>query len=159
MALGMEQRCLEFYRDAARRNQDAGGKEVFEKMAEQEEIHISSLNAKLEEIVRLVGIESLLPKEQLVLDTAKSLREDFLHQNAFDDVDTYTSPNKMYLLLKLILNFHNLGIEALDNSKNLKDIIALPVKDKIAKAKMTEESKLNQLDDLFSEIKEALINL
>ena len=109
--------------------------------------------AKLEEIVRLVGVESLSAKEQLVLDTSKSIREDFLHQNAFDDIDTYTSPKKMYLLLKLILTFHKEGVTALENEKALKDIIALPVKEKIGKAKMIEENNLVELENLVNEIK------
>lgn len=115
--------------------------------------------AKLEEIVRLVGIESLLPKEQLVLDTAKSLREDFLHQNAFDDIDTYTSPKKMYWLLKLILSFHQEGVTALEKGKDLKKLISLTVKDKIAKSKMVEEKNLDQLKDLMEEIKSEINNL
>lgn len=114
--------------------------------------------SKLEEIVRLVGIESLLPKEQLVLDTAKSLREDFLHQNAFDDIDTYTSPKKMYLILKSILTFHDLSSEALDKGKNLKELINLSVKDRIAKAKMISEDKLTEFDDIINQIKNEINN-
>lgn len=115
--------------------------------------------AKLEEIVRLVGIESLLPKEQLVLDTAKSIREDFLHQNAFDDIDTYTSPQKMYLLLKLILTFHNEGVSALERGKNLKDLISLPIKEELGKAKMVAEENQSQLKMLIEGIKTEINNL
>lgn len=125
----------------------------------KEAMNLLQQEAKLEEIVRLVGIESLLPKEQLVLDTAKSLREDFLHQNAFDDIDTYTSPKKMYWLLKLILSFHEEGIVALENGKNLKSLISLPIKDKIAKAKMVDEKNLNQMKSLIDEIKNEINNL
>ena len=109
--------------------------------------------AKLEEIVRLVGVEALSAKEQLVLDTTKSIREDFLHQNAFDDIDTYTSVKKMYLMLKAILTFHHQALTALDNGKELKDLIELPIKEKIAKAKMVEEKNLAELEKLIEEIK------
>jgi V/A-type H+/Na+-transporting ATPase subunit A len=115
--------------------------------------------AKLEEIVRLVGIESLLPKEQLVLDTAKSLREDYLHQNAFDDIDTYTSPKKMFWLLKLILFFHNECLTALEKGKSLKDLISLPVKEKIGKAKMINEKDHKKFESLQDEIKNEINNL
>ncbi|MBU1164305.1 V-type ATP synthase subunit A [Patescibacteria group bacterium] len=109
--------------------------------------------ARLQEIVRLVGVEALSAKEQLVLDTAKAIREDFLHQNAFDDVDTYTSAKKMYWMLKAILTFHHEGIKALDAGKELKQLIELPIKDKIAKAKMIEEKNMSELEKLTEQIK------
>ena len=65
--------------------------------------------AELEEIVRLVGIDALSPNERLVLEAARSIREDYLHQNAFHDVDTYTSLNKQYRMLKLIMAFYYKG--------------------------------------------------
>ena len=122
-------------------------------------IELLQQEAKLEEVVRLVGVESLLPKEQLVLDTAKSLREDFLHQNAFDDVDTFTSSKKMYWLLKLILTFHEEGLSALEDGKDLKKLISLPVKEKISRARMTDENELSQLEALLKEIKKEIYNL
>lgn len=125
----------------------------------KEAMNLLQEEAKLEEIVRLVGIESLLPREQLILDTAKSLREDFLHQNAFDDIDTYTSPQKMYLILKLILNFHNEAFSALEKGKNLKDLVALPIKDEISRAKMVAEENLSQLKILLEGIKTEINNL
>ncbi len=118
-----------------------------------EAMNLLQQEAKLEEIVRLVGVESLSQKEQLVLDTAKSIREDFLHQNAFDDIDTYTSARKMYWMLKAILIFHHEAQAALENGKALKDLINLPVKEKIAKAKMVEEKNLVILEKLPEEIK------
>ncbi|HDH63282.1 MAG TPA: V-type ATP synthase subunit A, partial [Firmicutes bacterium] len=69
--------------------------------------------AELEEIVRLVGIDALSPKDRLVLEGAKSIREDFLHQNAYHEIDTYTSLKKQYLMLKLILFFYDKSVEAL----------------------------------------------
>lgn len=118
-----------------------------------EAMNLLQQEAKLEEIVRLVGVESLSAKEQLVLDTAKSLREDFLHQNAFDDTDTYTSPKKMYWILKAILTFHQEALKALEADKALKDLIALPIKEKIAKSHMVEEKNIADLEKLSEEIK------
>jgi len=117
-----------------------------------EAMNLLQQEAKLEEIVRLVGVESLSAKEQLVLETAKALREDFLHQNAFDDIDTYTSAKKMYWMLKAILTFHQEALKALSAGKNLKDIIALPIKEKIGKAKMVEEKNLAELESLSAAI-------
>lgn len=125
----------------------------------KEALELLQQEDKLQEIVRLVGIESLLLKEQLVLDTAKSLREDFLHQNAFDDVDTYTSPRKMYWLLKLILTFHRECLTALDNGKELKSLTSLPVREKIAKAKSIGEDDLGRFEDILTEIKNEIHNL
>jgi V/A-type H+-transporting ATPase subunit A len=124
-----------------------------------EAMQLLQQESKLEEIVRLVGVESLSAKEQLVLDTAKSLREDYLHQNAFDDIDTFTSQKKMYLLLKLILTFHHQALEAIDNGKQLKHIIALPVKEKIAKAHMVAEENITEVEQLIGEIKNQITNL
>lgn len=118
-----------------------------------EAMNLLQQEAKLEEIVRLVGVESLSAKEQLVLDTTKSIREDFLHQHAFDEIDTYTSSKKMYLMLKAILTFHHEALSALENGKALKDLINLPVKEKISKAKMVKEEELDKLEKLSEEIK------
>ncbi len=118
-----------------------------------EAMNLLQQEAKLEEIVRLVGVESLSSKEQLVLDTAKSIREDFLHQNAFDDIDTYTSAKKMYWMLKAILTFHHESISALESGKLLKNLVNLKIKEKIAKAKMVEEKNLAELEKLPQEIK------
>ena len=108
--------------------------------------------ASLEEIVRLVGIEALSAKEQLTLDTAKSIREDFLQQNAFDDVDTYTSLKKQYWLLKAIMTFHNKGLEALEKEAELKSLKELPVKEKIAKAKFVAEDKMEEIKGITDEV-------
>ncbi len=108
--------------------------------------------SKLAEIVRLVGIEALSPKEQLTLDTAKSLREDFLQQNAFDDVDTFTSIKKMNLMMEAIITFHHQGLAALDKGKTLKDILAHPLKEKIGKNAQVTEENLEEIEKLIQEI-------
>ena len=115
-------------------------------------MNILQQEAKLQEVVRLVGIESLSQKEQLVLDTAKAIREDFLQQNAFDAVDTYTSVKKTYLMLKAIMTLHESALAALDSGKTVKDLAGLPQKEKIARAKLVPESKLSELEELIEEI-------
>ena len=74
--------------------------------------------AELKEIVRLVGLDALSPQDRILLETAKSIREDFLHQNAFDaDDDQYTSLAKQYRMLKAILDLHDARIEALEQRR------------------------------------------
>jgi len=114
--------------------------------------------AELEEIVRLVGVEALSPEEQLLLYTAKSIREDFLHQNAFDEIDTYTSVKKMYWILKAILEFQNMALRKLKQEIKLEEILESEFKEKIAKAKMVQEDRLDDLEKLVKEICESLQN-
>ena len=86
------------------------------------------------------------------MEVARSLREDYLHQNAFDDVDTYTSTKKQFLMLGLILEFHVKGKQALDAGANLSDVIDLPVREKIGKAKYVPEDKLDQFTAIENEL-------
>lgn len=123
----------------------------------KEAMSLLQQEAKLEEIVRLVGVESLSAKEQLVLDTSKALREDYLFQDSFDDIDTYASPKKMYAILKSILTFHHEALQALENgSKTIKQITSLPVKEQIGKARMVPETELDKITNLTSTIKEQI---
>ncbi len=108
--------------------------------------------ASLQEIVRLVGIEALSKNERLVLESAKSIREDYLQQNAFDEYDTYTSLAKQYKMLSLILYFHHKAKEALEKGALLDDILTLPVRERIAKAKFIPESNLDEYDKIREEI-------
>lgn len=110
--------------------------------------------AELNEIVRLVGFDSLSEKDQLKLETAKSIREDFLQQNAFRDDDAYTSMTKQFKLLDLILSFGDEANRALEKNVNLKKILALDVRNKIAQAKFTLEEDLDEVDN----IKKALVD-
>ena len=72
--------------------------------------------AQLDEIVRLVGMDALSPRDRLTMEAAKSVREDYLHQNAFHETDTYSSMEKQYKMLKLIIDYYRFGIEALEKS-------------------------------------------
>ena len=108
--------------------------------------------ANLDEIVRLVGVDALSYKDRMTLETAKMVREDYLHQNAFHEVDTYTSLDKQYRMLKLIKKFHDLGNEAIDNYAELDDILAIPAKEKIGRAKYIEESAIGTFDEISNEL-------
>ena len=85
--------------------------------------------ANLDEIVRLVGVDALSYRDRMTLETAKMVREDYLHQNAFHETDTYTSLAKQYKMLALIKKFHDLGVAAVDNYADLDEILALPAKE------------------------------
>lgn len=112
----------------------------------QEALQLLEEEAELLEIARLVGVESLSLRERLILETARSLREDFLHQNAFHLEDTYSSLRKQYLMLRNILHFHHLGLKALEAGIELETILSLSVKEKIAMMKYeVEETALLEL--------------
>lgn len=105
--------------------------------------------AALDEIVRLVGMDALSSKDRLTMETAKIIREDYLHQNAFDDVDTYTSMKKQYLMLKLIYEFYSRAKEAVEAFAPLNEILALSCKEKIGRAKYIKEDKLKEFDEIL----------
>lgn len=109
--------------------------------------------SELEEIVRLVGVEALSPTERLTLETTKSLREDFLHQNSFHEVDTYASMQKQYKMMDLIMLFHHECQRALERDADQEELFKLPVRDRIARARYLEESNLAELDNIEAEIK------
>ncbi len=110
--------------------------------------------SRLEEIVRLVGMESLSPREQLTLETAKMIREDFLFQNAFDPIDAYTSLKKQFRLMKAILLFQDCALELIDQDDfPMQQLRKLPVKDAIAKAHFITEDKLADFDALDEQIR------
>ena len=123
----------------------------------REAMRLLQEEAELEEIVRLVGVDALSARERLVLETAKSLREDYLHQNAMHEVDTYTSLRKQYRMLELILNFHHEALKVVEKGEidlDLEKLFTLPVRERIARAKYVPEAELAGLDNLDREIKE-----
>ena len=115
--------------------------------------------AKLQEIVRLVGRDSLSEFDQLKLEITKSLREDFLQQNAFHEVDTYCSLDKQFKMLKLILFFYDEAQRAIKEGVYLNEILALPSREKITRAKNISEKELDTFDKIEEEIKEAVSKL
>jgi V/A-type H+-transporting ATPase subunit A len=134
---------------------DYWDKEIAEDFSEirQEAMKLLEKESELQEIARLVGVESLSDQDRLVLESSKSIREDFLHQNAFHPQDTYTSLRKQYLMMRTIIHFHNSGLKALKEGINLEDILKLEIREKISKMKFLEE-KGDDPDvlDLFIEI-------
>jgi len=112
--------------------------------------------AELEEIVRLVGMDSLSQQEQLVLMVARIIREDFLHQNAFDEIDTYTSIKKQYLMLKNIQYFYYIAQEIVGKGIFIKDLEGLEVLEKIARMKFIPEDKLDEFEGIKQEIEKEI---
>ena len=112
--------------------------------------------ASLEEIVRLVGMDTLSYKDRMTLETAKMIREDYLHQNAFHETDTYTSLDKQYRMLKLIKKFYDLGNEAVANYADIDEVTACEAKEKIGRAKYIEESSVASFDEIDAELEREL---
>ncbi|KLU74772.1 V-type ATP synthase subunit A [Clostridium botulinum] len=116
--------------------------------------------ANLEEIVRLVGIDALSEMDRLKLEVAKSIREDYLMQNAFHDVDTYSSLKKQYKMLKLVLAFKDDAERALKSGVYLDKITSmLEMRDKIARAKFIPEDNIDKIDEIRKELKEEIDRL
>ena len=116
--------------------------------------------AQLQEIVRLVGIDALSERDRLKLDVAKSIREDYLQQNGFHEVDTYTSLKKQYKMLSLISFYKAEAERALDAGVYLNDILALEdLKDRIARSKYIHEDDLDKMDQIFTDLKAAIDDL
>ncbi|MDQ5983660.1 MAG: V-type sodium ATPase catalytic subunit A [Eubacteriales bacterium SKADARSKE-1] len=110
-------------------------------------IRILSEEAELQEIVKLVGMDSLSPSDRLKLETARSIREDFLHQNAFHEIDTFTPLNKQFLMLELILNFHDMASEKISKGTKIEKLLKIPSREKIGRFKYTK------IEDVGSEFK------
>lgn len=100
--------------------------------------------AELEEIVKLVGMDALSPKDRLKMETARSIREDFLHQLAFHEVDTYTSLNKQLDMMRLILEYYDRCTEALERGADIEKLSALPVREAIGRFKYTKEEDVQK---------------
>ena len=108
--------------------------------------------SELQEIVQLVGMDALSWKDRLTMEVARSIREDYLHQNAFDDVDTFTSLDKQFLMMRLILDYFSKGRQALDAGANLSDVIGLPVRERIGRAKFIPEDQKQQFTEIENEL-------
>jgi V/A-type H+-transporting ATPase subunit A len=115
--------------------------------------------AELEEIVRLVGVDALSPRDRLTLETARSIREDFLHQNAFHEVDTYSSLQKQFHMLAAILLLHDLSREALDGGAQLEAVLGLKVKEEISRMKYSSEDEMEAILAVQKAIRAALAEL
>ncbi len=116
----------------------------------QEALEILQRESELQEIVQLIGYDALPEPEKGILDTARSIREDFLQQSAYDEVDTYTSIKKQYMMLSVILEFGNLEAEAIKKGIPSSKVGSLEVRKQISMMKWTKEE---QIDQLIKEIK------
>lgn len=110
--------------------------------------------SELQEIVNLVGMDALSAPDRLKLETSRSIREDYLHQNAFDSVDTYTSLKKQVLMMRAIMSFYDKALEALNKGADIELLVNMPVRETIGRYKYVEESKI---DEEFTSI-EAKLN-
>ena len=119
----------------------------------QEMMSLLQDESKLNEIVQMVGMDALSPADRLKMEAAKSIREDFLNQNSFDEVDTYSSLRKQYLMMRLVMSFYEKAKAALEKGANVEDLIAMPSRESIGRFKYTPEDKI---EDEFTRINDLL---
>ena len=109
--------------------------------------------AELNEIVQMVGMDALSPSDRLKMEAARSIREDFLHQNSFHEVDTYTSLKKQHMMMVLVNEFFDRATDALKDGASLQKLISMPVREQIGRFKYVTEDKL---DEEFKQVDETL---
>jgi V/A-type H+-transporting ATPase subunit A len=115
--------------------------------------------AELREIVRLVGAEALSPRERLALETARTIREDYLHQIAFHEVDTFTDITKQFEMLKTVLHFHKQALAAIDADVETAEIFKLPVREEIARAKYIPQDQIEKIGQIRQTIEQQMKEL
>ena len=103
--------------------------------------------AELQEIVQLVGMDAVSPSDRLKLEVARSIREDFLHQNAFSDVDTYTSLKKQHMMISLILQYYDIAAKALSEGAKINDLVSIPSREDIGRFKYVAEADIDKTYD------------
>lgn len=121
--------------------------------ARQEMMSLLQDESKLNEIVQMVGMDALSLADRLKMEAAKSIREDFLNQNSFDEVDTYSSLCKQYLMMRLVMSFYEKAKAALEKGANVENLIAMPSREPIGRFKYTPEDKI---EDEFTRINDLL---
>ena len=119
-------------------------------------LRILQEEAQLEEIVRLVGMDALSYADRLTMETAKSLREDYLHQDAFHEVDTYASLKKQFMMLKLIIECDKYSREALAKDVDLDDILKIGAREMIGRMKYIPESELSKIEQIGKQMRQQL---
>ena len=118
--------------------------------------------SELDEIVKMVGMDALSPSDRMKLEAARSIREDYLHQNAFHEIDTYTPPKKQYLMMKLILEYYDVCCDALKNGADVEALSSMPVREEIGRYKYTENDAIDEkyskvLADIKKQAKEIVL--
>ncbi len=119
----------------------------------QKAMELLQKESELEEIVRLVGVDALSLQDRLTLETARSIREDYLQQDAFHEVDTYAPPEKQFMMLRMILRWGELGEKALAGGALFSKLMDMPVREAIARAKYTPS---DEVAERFAQIDEQL---
>lgn len=122
-------------------------------------LKILQSEAELDEIVRLVGVDALSDGDRLTMETAKTIREDYLHQNAFHEVDTYTGLEKQFKMLSAILKFDTEGRRAINECVDIDDILNMQVKERIGRMKYIPETEIDKIDEIEKSIKEEVDGL
>ena len=146
------------YQDKMDRYIDSNVNEDFSTMRKRA-MSLLAQEQGLQEVVRLVGRDALSDDDKLKLNVTKSIREDYLQQNAFHDVDTYCSLNKQNIMLDLILYNYDRSIEALSNGVELEQLEKLPVHERITRAKFVSEEEIEKLADIKAQIDQEIGNL
>ncbi len=114
---------------------------------------------ELKEIVRLIGLDALSPKERLIMEATRSIREDFLHQNAFHEIDTYASLQKQAKMLSAVLKYYREAQKALDAGASLDDLLNLKVREKIVRARYMREADREKIAEIEEEIVSEIASL
>jgi len=123
-------------------------------------IRLLQEEAELQEIVQLVGVDALSFADRIKLEACKSIREDYLHQNAFHDIDTYSSMNKQYKLLKLIMGYYELASDAIAKGAPFNQLAGLPVRETIGRFKYIEEENIDaSYEEIFAELRKEVADL
>ncbi len=125
----------------------------------KEAMRLLEQEAELQEIVRLIGVDALSPEDRLILEGTRSIREDFLHQNAFHEIDTYASLKKQYKMLSVCLFYYTSAKEALARGVLFDDIRKMEVRDKIARMRYLPESEIGKIDKIRDEVAQAFERL
>ena len=116
--------------------------------------------SELEEIVKMVGMDALSNYDRLKMEAARSIREDFLHQDSFHEIDTYTSLEKQYRMSELVIAFYELSLDALNQGANINDIIRMDVRERIGRYKYTSNEQVEQeYEKIHSELNVEIGNL
>ncbi|MFA0815637.1 MAG: V-type ATP synthase subunit A [Anaerofustis sp.] len=123
-------------------------------------MHLLSDESELEEIVKLVGMDALSAPDRLKLEAARSIREDFLHQDAFHEVDTYTSLEKQHTMMNLVLAYYDMAVEALGKGASIDGLVKLPVREQIGRFKYIAADKVPaEYEAIIKELNEEIDQL
>mgnify|MGYP004484724389 CR=1 FL=1 len=113
--------------------------------------------AELDEIVKLVGVDALSSIDRLKLEAARCIREDYLHQDAFHEVDTYSSLKKQFIMMKLVLDYYDLNLKALERGASINKLVSLPVREQIGRIKYVKEDRVKrEYDNIYLQLQKQI---